>query len=156
MLAWSLASFAKSVPTRIYLVPSNSMAPTIKSGDRIGVQARAVPRPERGEIWVFLMPTTTGAPTTTIIKRVIGLPGETIEVRGGKVRIDDKALAEPYLSAPMTYTMSPVKLGADEFFMLGDSRDASQDSHIWGPLPRNHLIGPVTLRYWPLSRAGGF
>lgn len=155
MLAWSIATFAKSVPTRVYLIPSNSMSPTIKAGDRVGVQDRSHPLPARGEIWVFLQPSPGSKPSITLVKRVIGLPGESLEVASGKVIVDGRALDEPYLSGPISYTMPPIKLGPDEFFMMGDSRNSSQDSHVWGPVPRDHLIGPVTLRFWPLQKVGG-
>ena len=155
VLAWSAVSVAMYGPSLVYLVPTNSMAPTIRSGDRVGVQTTSSPTPRRGEIWVFHLPSPGSRPVSIAVKRVIGLPGESIEVRDGKVWIDGRGIEEPYLSAAITYTLPPVALGADEFFMMGDSRDSSHDSHVWGPLPRDHLVGPVTVRVWPLSRAGG-
>ena len=154
LLTWSLASFARSVPTRVFLVPSNSMAPTIMAGDRVGVQTFSSTRPKRGEIWVFHSPNSTSQVASIFVKRVIGLPGETIEVAGNQVLIDGQAIHEPYLSTAMTYTLPVRKLGAEEYFMLGDSRDSSQDSHVWGPLPGDRLIGPVTVRVWPIKRIG--
>ncbi len=155
MLAWSIASLADSIPTRLYTIPSNSMAPTIAAGDRVGVQSRSNPRPNRGEIWVFNLPAAPTQPTVTLVKRVIGLPGEKVEVANGAVRIDGRILEEPYITGLIRYTMPPIDLGSNEYFMLGDSRNTSQDSHIWGPLPRSHFIGPVTVRVWPLKRVGG-
>jgi signal peptidase I len=125
------------------------MAPTLAPGDRIAVDTRGgVPR--RGEIWVFASP--IGG---IHVKRVIGLPGETIEVVDGKVRVGGVALHEPYLTAPTGYELSPVRLGPDEFFMLGDSRNSSLDSHVWGPLGRRELIGRVDYRVWPGRRIQG-
>ncbi len=154
-LCWSLASMAFSVPDRLYMIPSNSMAPTIRAGDRIGVDARPGSRPKRSEIWVFYMPRASVQSPNMGIKRVVGLPGETVEVAGGKVLVNGRALVEPYLSVPIGYTMPPLLLGPDEFFVLGDSRNGSHDSHIWGPLPGDHFVGPATLRVWPVGRIGG-
>ena len=132
---------------RAYVIPSASMAPAILPGDRIAVDIRGG-TPKRREIWAF-----TG-PRSTLLKRVIGLPGDTIEVAGGRVLIDGKPLDEPYLPAPMTYTNPPVKLGPDQYFLLGDSRDSSADSHIWGPLHESKFIGRAEARFWPRDRIG--
>jgi signal peptidase I len=88
------------------------------------------------------------------IKRAIGLPGETIAVHDGQVWIDGKALVEPYLHEPPNYTMDPVRLPAGHLFMLGDNRNNSQDSHVWGPLPIENVIGHSAVRFWPLTRLG--
>jgi signal peptidase I len=132
---------------RAFVVPGGSMAPAIQPGDRITVDTRGG-TPNRGEIWAF------HGPNSTLIKRVIGLPGETIEVADGRVLIDGKALDEPYLASPMTYTMSPISLGPDQYFMLGDSRNASADSHVWGPLHKSKFIGRAETRFWPKGRIG--
>jgi signal peptidase I len=139
------ASFAVSYVAnhRLYFVPAASMSPTIAPGDRIAID-RSASSPRRGEIWTFSVPNGT-----TLVKRVIGLPGETIEVSGGRVLIDGKPISEPYLTAPMTYAMPPLTLGPDEYFVLGDNRNASNDSHIWGPIGKSRLIGRAELRYRP-------
>jgi signal peptidase I len=135
---------------RAFTIPpgSNSMAPAILPGDHVAVDMRGG-TPKRGEIWVF-----SGLNKTTMIKRIIGLPGESVEVAGGKVLINGEPLPEPYLSVPMNYTMPPTQLGPDEYFVLGDSRNVSFDSHNWGPLPRSGLIGRAEHRIWPKSRIG--
>jgi signal peptidase I len=153
-LVYSVASFAISTRPRAYMVPSASMAPTIKAGDRIAVETTPAALPKRGEIWVFTAPPAARMGNAEIIKRVIGLPGETIEVTSGGVLINGKPLAEPYLASPTPYMMAPVTLADDEYFLLGDSRGTSHDSHIWGPLPSSFLIGPVKARVWPVSRIG--
>ncbi len=155
MLSWSVATFARFVPTRVYIIPSNSMAPTIGPGDRVGVRVGSYPRPNRGDIWVFQMPAASGNAPNHAVKRVIGLPGESVEVTEGRVFIDGKPIEEPYLTTPATYTMPALKLETDEYLMLGDRRNSSHDSHVWGSLPADHLIGPVTVRYWPLREMGG-
>ncbi len=156
-LAWVVGAGALAVSSvRAYSIPTASMAPTLKPGDRIGVDTRPRRPPGRGELWVFTMPAASKAGGSTAVKRVIGLPGETVEVAGGKVLIDGRPLDEPYLSGPIPYSFAPITLGRDEYFMLGDSRGVASDSHIWGPLTADHLIGPVKVRYWPLRRVGGF
>ena len=69
--------------------------------------------------------------------------------------IDGKPLAEPYLAGPIGYSMPPVKLKANDFFLLGDNRNASSDSHVWGPAPKQGFIGRVDFRHWPPGRMGG-
>jgi signal peptidase I len=152
-------------------IPSESMVPTLAVGDRLIIE-KVSPRfsaPRRGEILVFYPPSTTpadGGPATRVlhwlgftpdvayIKRVIGLPGETIAVHSGQVWIDGKALVEPYLAESPNYTMDPVPIPGGHLFMLGDNRNNSQDSHVWGPLPVTNVIGQAALRFWPLTRLG--
>jgi signal peptidase I len=147
-LAASAIAYATSV--RIFKIPSSSMSPTLAPGDRICVDTRRSHLPERGEVWVFTMP--GGG---TIVKRAVGLPGETIEVTGGQVLVNGQPLSEPYIKSPMSYTLPPITLEADQYFMLGDNRNASHDSHVWGPLNRRSLIGRVDYRCWPAGRIAG-
>jgi signal peptidase I len=155
-LAWLIATAATAVSSvRAYSIPTSSMAPALKPGDRIGVDIRPRRRPRRGEVWVFAMPRQSGSTGTTAVKRVIGLPGETVEVRDGTVVINGRPIAEPYLTGPVPYAVAPVKLGPGEYYVLGDNRGTALDSHVWGPLSADALIGPAKLRYWPLRRVGG-
>jgi signal peptidase I len=144
-LAWGGMIYAASL--RLYIIPTNSMAPTLVKGDRFFVDTRAGNTPRRGELWVHWLPGRTLG-----VKRVVGLPGETIAVAGGRVWIDGKPLAEPYLTGPIGYTMAPVVLKEGEYFMLGDNRAASFDSHVWGPLAKTQFVGRVEFRPWPPSR----
>ena len=112
---------------------------------------------ERGDIVVFKYPVT---PDRDFIKRVVGLPGETLEVRGKTVLIDGAPLDEPYLPAWMTrmtegaYALDgrdnhgPVAIPEGHYFVMGDNRDNSEDSRYWGTLPHDHLKGKATLVYW--------
>lgn len=134
---------------RVYSIPTASMSPTLTPGDRIAVETRPGLIPKRGELWVFTMP---GAGTA--VKRVIGLPGETVQVSGGRVLIDDRPLVEPYPVGTPTYETTPLRLLDGQYYMMGDNRDASHDSHVWGPLDAASLIGRADYRYWPASRAG--
>ena len=154
--AWLVVSGVSfAMTTRTYIVPSGSMAPTIRPGDRVGVSIDPSLRPERGEVWVFRFPRASGKAPNEAIKRIIGLPGETVEVSSGQVRIDGRPLDEPYVGTPASYAMPPLTLGPHEYFLLGDSRNTSFDSHAWGPLPADHLVGRVQMRLWPMTRIGG-
>ena len=89
------------------------------------------------------------------IKRVIGLPNETIEVRDANVLINNKVLDESsYIKEKPFYNFGPLKLKEDELFMMGDNRNNSADSHVWGALPLKNVIGHAVLKYWPIDRIG--
>jgi signal peptidase I len=103
----------------------------------------------RGQVVVFNPLDNQGDP---LIKRVIGLPGETIEIRDGAVLIDGAALDEPYVNGLQTICSAycgPQKLAPDSYFVLGDNRANSLDSRAFGPVPADRFIGRVVLRYWP-------
>lgn len=101
--------------------------------------------PQRGDIIVFHPPTH---PREDYIKRIIGLPGEVINIRSGQVRVDGVLLDEPYISNAAAYS-GDWTLGEREYFVLGDNRRNSSDSHSWGVLPRESIIGKSWLCYWP-------
>lgn len=154
--AWlAVAAGSRAATQRVYLIPSNSMAPTLRPGDRMTVQGHPGRVPRQGEIWVLRAPPAASRLPAEFVKRVMGLPGETVEIREGVLWIDGRRIAEPYLTRPFTYSMPPRTLGAGEYFVLGDDRDASNDSHRWGPLPEQNFIGPVNYRIWPPRRIGG-
>ena len=108
----------------------------------------AVHPPKRGEVIVFHFP---GDPRKDFVKRVIGLPGEEVELRDGAVYIDGELWEEPYLTIPDHSTMEPVKMGEKEYYVLGDNRSSSNDSRSWGPVPEENVLGKVWLVYWPFS-----
>lgn len=109
------------------------------------------PSPRRGEVIVFHYPRD---PKRDFVKRVIAGPGDKVEIRAGKVWVNDTPLDEPYIQKPGNFTMPPLYLQKDEFFVLGDNRPASNDSRSWGPLHRRYIIGKAWITYWPLSRLG--
>ncbi len=141
-----------------FYIPSESMVPTLKVGDRVLVNKLSykLHDPRRGDIAVFKAP--PGARTEDIkdlVKRVIGLPGETIEGRSGHIFIDGKALSEPYLPrGTQSRTFPAEKVPPDTYFMLGDNRPYSKDSTFFGPIKRSDLIGRVFMRIWPPSHLG--
>jgi signal peptidase I len=128
------------------------MEPSLHEGQFVVVNRLAYRwnEAERGDIIVFRFPLN---PSRRFIKRVIGLPGNTITIRGGDVYIDGQVLDEPYLAATPRYDGEWV-IGPDELFVLGDNRNNSSDSQNWGPLPIEEIIGKAVLVYWPPSEAG--
>jgi signal peptidase I len=92
--------------------------------------------------------------TRQYVKRLIGLPGDTVEIHGGKVYVDNVALVEPYIKAEPAYTMSTVTLGPDQYFVLGDNRNNSTDSHFGWTVTRAEIVGKAWLRFWPLDKFG--
>jgi signal peptidase I len=112
--------------------------------------------PQRGEIVVF-NPPNQPADEPPYIKRVIGLPGELVEIRDTKVYINGRELNEPYINEPCTPSNcrdESWQLGDNEYFMMGDNRNHSQDSRRIGPITRDRIIGEALIRYWPPSDWG--
>lgn len=144
-------------------IPSESMEPTLMVNDRIIVDKLSLKwRPlERGDMVVFHPPEKTGHENERWIKRVIGLPGETVSVNHGQVYVDGHELDEPYIRDIPGYSVEPIDLMKDdpstkvnegEYFLLGDNRPNSRDSHVWGSCPADRIIGRAILRYWPLNK----
>ena len=164
-------------------IPSGSMHPTLIEGDRLFVEklSKPVRKPERGDILVFYPPDEilrkdffsilsrlTGILCKDIafIKRVVGLPGDKLEVRpeDGQyfVYINDKKLNEPYILSKTDWMpcrddmyCGPLTVPENNYFMMGDNRGNSQDSRFWGFLPENRIIGRAIFVFWPLSRTKG-
>mgnify|MGYP006274862553 CR=1 FL=1 len=137
-------------------IPSTSMLPTLQIDDRLLIEkiGYRFTAPERGDIVVF-------SPTETLksqgyddafIKRVIGLPGETVQVSGGVVTVNGEPLSENYLADEPDYDFGPVTVPVGNYLVLGDNRNHSYDSHHWGFVPRENIIGRAAVRFWPLGR----
>ena len=107
----------------------------------------------RGDVVVFHFPKD---PSMSYIKRIIGLPGERVEIRGGQVYVNGDLLAEEYLSSDLLASRryGPVKVPEDHFFVLGDHRGASHDSRQWGTLEKTYIFGKAVFRYWPFEDMG--
>jgi len=105
--------------------------------------------PQQGEVVIFQFPRD---PTRDFVKRVIGVPGDTVEIKNGEVSVNGIPLDEPYITQGDSTTMAPVTVQADEYFVLGDNRRASNDSRDWGPVPVENLIGRAWVSFWPLNR----
>jgi signal peptidase I len=108
-------------------------------------------RPRRGDVVVFRFP---GNPDRDFIKRIVGEPGDTVEIKDGTVYIDSGPLDEPYLTSHPTYTYGPTVVPPKQYFVLGDNRNNSYDSHVWGFLPEENIIGQAWLSYWPKDEWG--
>lgn len=132
-----------------YRIDGNSMNPTLFNGEYLIISnfAYQLDEPQRGDIIVFRHPSSD----LNLIKRVIGLPGDTIEVQNGEVRVNGQLISEPYIQASPTYDSSWV-VPEGQFFVLGDNRNNSSDSHAWGYLPEDHILGKALLVYWPPSK----
>lgn len=102
--------------------------------------------PKRGDVVIFEYPRD---PSRDFIKRVIGLPNETVEVRAGQVYVDGVLVPEPFGPNPGSYNAPPLTVGPDEVYVMGDNRNNSSDSHLWGPLKLEHIIGKALVSYWP-------
>ncbi|MFQ5826921.1 MAG: signal peptidase I [Dehalococcoidia bacterium] len=103
--------------------------------------------PRRGEVVVFHPPQN---PQDDYIKRIIGLPGETVSVRVGKVYVDGRPLDESFVREAPSYTMPAKEVPAGHYFVLGDNRNLSSDSHNWGTVPYQHIVGKAWASLWPL------
>ncbi|MCU0510302.1 MAG: signal peptidase I [Anaerolineae bacterium] len=104
--------------------------------------------PSRGDVVIFEYPRD---PSRDFIKRVIGLPGETVEVIAGQVYVNGQLMPEPFGPNPGSYNAAPLTVGPDEVYVMGDNRNNSSDSHLWGPLKLENIIGKALISYWPPS-----
>jgi signal peptidase I len=176
LIALLLAVLVKTLAFQAFYIPSGSMEETLQIDDRVLVNkiSYRFGDPQRGDVIVFDRTPNTdesllGAllrnlaesvgvrtPEADLIKRVIALPGETIEIRGNTVFIDGEPLEEPYLEDDVrTERMNPVTVPEDEYFVMGDNRSRSQDSRFFGTVSRDEVVGRAFVIIWPTSRWGG-
>jgi len=154
LIAGVLAFLLNIFIVQMYWIPSPSMEPTLLTDDRVVVSRMSYwsREPERGEIVVFKFPLDE---KTILIKRIIGLPGETVAVMGSRIYINDEPLEERYVPADKQYPdFGPVRVPQGQYFMMGDNRDNSADSRVWGFVTRKQIRGKAKIRYWPLDRVG--
>ncbi|HEX9547087.1 MAG TPA: signal peptidase I, partial [Acidimicrobiales bacterium] len=172
----------ESIVVKRYRTSSSSMAPTIQVGDQLLIDRLTLRfrPPHRGDVVIFNPPAgsainacgvdhspdqacplpTPGRLAAVFVKRVVGLPGDRVTIAGGRAYVNGKLQRHPSLprsvdcdicDLPLSITVPP-----GHFFVMGDNRDHSNDSRVWGPVPSSWLIGRVLLSYWPLSRFGIF
>ena len=171
IIALILALLIRTFVVQAFKIPSGSMIPTFKVGDRIFVNkflygARvpfthlslpAVRDPKRGDIIVFISPED---PKKDFVKRLIATGGQTIEIRDGKLYIDMKLVEDPAILRSIYYYNAGdyategqvIRVPADSYFVLGDNSASSRDSRYWGFVPRKNILGKVIFIYWPLHR----
>lgn len=139
-------------------IPSGSMLPTLQVGDRLLVDkiVYRLKGYERFDIIVFSPPpgAQVGEVKNDLIKRVIAIPGDTIQVIGGKVLLNGEPLMEAYIENAPAYSYGPVTIPEEAVFVMGDNRNNSFDSHAWGFLPIENIKGRAFFRFWPLDRIG--
>ncbi|NMG05633.1 signal peptidase I [Brasilonema sp. UFV-L1] len=158
-LAFGIRTFAAAG----YFIPSGSMEPTLQINDRLMVDKVSYhfKNPQRGDIVLFWPPEETTAACglaqksqDPFIKRVIGLPGEKIEIKERRVYVNSRPLNENYIADKPEYLWGPEIVPANSYLVLGDNRNNSCDGRYWGFVPRDHIIGRATVRYWPSNRIG--
>jgi signal peptidase I len=159
-IALVLALLLRAFVAEPRFIPSDSMLPTLQVGDRLVVEkvSYRLHAPRSGDIVVFdppaLLQSLGYQANQAFIKRVIAQAGQSVEVRGGRVFVDQQPLAETYVAEAPGYQWGPYVVPEDMLFVLGDNRNNSNDSHIWGFLPQQNVIGRAWVRFWPLTRLG--
>jgi signal peptidase I len=145
--------FSLRFTVQSYTVVMSSMYPNFEEGECIMVNKVSYHSsgPQRGDVIVFNPPFESEFP---YIKRAIGLPGDTVEIKDEKVFINGTALDEAYIMAPPDYTMPAIEVPQNEYFVLGDNRNNSNDSHSGWLVPRDNIIGKAWFIYWPPSKLG--
>ena len=157
LVAVGVAVAVRTYVVQTFFIPSASMEPTLMIGDRILVDKLAyhLHSVDRGDIVVFRKPPgeITAPDVKDLVKRVIGLPGETISSPNGQVDINGKPLNEPWLpKGTITTGIRKQKIPPNYYFVMGDNRSNSEDSRYFGPIPRSLIVGKVVFRIWPISR----
>jgi signal peptidase I len=160
IIALGLAILIRAFIAEPRFIPSDSMLPTLHIGDRVVVEKISyyLESPKTGDIVVFSPPEQLQEQGFTqdqaFIKRIIGLPGQTVTVKKGLVYLNDKALVEKYIAEPPKYQWGPYRVPENQYFVMGDNRNNSNDSSRWGFLPKQNIIGRAVVRFWPLERIG--
>jgi signal peptidase I len=181
MAALVLTILVKGFLIQAFFIPSRSMEPTLDVGDRVVVNRLAyrLGDPVPGQVVVFLRPTSDGQDqaggplqwfrravaqglggtppgSEDLIKRVVGVPGDVIEGRGGALWRNGQRVDEPYLREnTFTTEFKPVRIKQDHFWVMGDNREDSADSRVFGQIHRSALVGRAVLTVWPIPHAGG-
>jgi signal peptidase I len=179
VVAFLIAFVVKSLVAQAFYIPSESMMPTLRVGDRVLVSriSYRLHEPHRGDIVVFTSPFDDGTgdqrgvfervvhgvlesiglrqpSTEDFIKRVIGLPGETVEGKDGRILIGGRALEEPYLPDGTVADFPPKEVPENSVWVMGDNRNRSSDSRVFGPIEEDKIVGRAILRIWPIPRLG--
>lgn len=153
VVALLLATLIRLFVLQPFYIPSGSMEPTLLPGDRIVVgKAGLFGQPKPGDVVVFHYPVD---PRQDFVKRLIAVGGQTVELRRSQLYINGKVVSQSYLPRGLTFAdFGPVTVPSGAYFMLGDNRNNSDDSRVWGYVKQNLVIGRVLFLYWPLDRIG--
>ena len=147
--------FVRPFVVEAFYIPSESMVPTLRVGDRVLVNKfiYRFTEPQRGDVVVFK---SVEGDSEDLIKRVVGVPGDKISVRRGKLFVNGEPQKEPYVNKkfPDRSFFAPKTVPKDHVFVMGDNRTNSLDSRFFGPVPEGNLIGEALFRFWPPGRAG--
>lgn len=152
-----VAFLIKTFLLQAFYIPSLSMAPTLKVNDRVLVNKLSYDLHDinRGDIVVFESPPNEGSQTKDLIKRVIALPGETVEAHDGHIYIDGSELEEPYLGPDVTtQQFEKTTIPPDHYWVMGDNRANSRDSRFYGAIPESVVIGRAFVKVWPITDLG--
>ncbi|USR91910.1 signal peptidase I [Phormidium yuhuli AB48] len=142
-------------------IPSDSMLPTLEQGDRLLVEKVSyyIQPPQRGDVIVFHPPEQLQRlgyqREQAFIKRVIAQSGDRVQVLNGRLYLNGEPQLEPYIAEPPQYQWGPATVPPGRLMVMGDNRNNSNDSHIWGFLPVENVIGRAVIRFWPVDRLGG-
>jgi signal peptidase I len=159
-IALVLALLIRTFVAEPRFIPSDSMLPTLEQGDRLVVEKLSYDfhPPRRGDIVVFEPPAQLQLQgyqkDQAFIKRVIATAGDVIAVKEGKIYLNNQPLSEDYILEPPQYNLMPLLVPENNLFVMGDNRNNSNDSHIWGFLPENNVIGRAFFRFFPFNRLG--
>ncbi len=178
LIALVLVVLLRTFFFQIYKIPTNSMLPTLSPGDKIFVSKLSygakmpfglgrlpgLKEPQRGEVIVFIPPEEVDEPWYSrkpFIKRVVGLPGESLRIERGNIYIDEEEVVKPEIASFYYYNQGEYASGTKEieipegqYFLLGDNSISSQDSRFWGPVNGEHVIGRAIFIWWPPRRIG--
>ena len=152
ILFWVLHTFV----IEICKIPTPSMVPTIQVGDRVIVDKfyfKYFDSIRIGDIIVFRPPPEAHS-SENFIKRVVGLPGDKVEIKNHITYVNDKPLDEPYITDRSKNNFGPIVIPQNDVFVMGDNRNSSNDSRVWGFLPMKNITGRTLIRCWPLKRFG--
>ncbi len=155
-----LSLLVKTYVAEARFIPSESMLPTLKIGDhliidKISYEIKGIGDIQRGDIVVFDPPASANSKNEIpFIKRIIGLPGETLSIKNGTVYINGEPLDEPYILEKPRVDFKPFIIPDNTIFLMGDNRNNSFDSRYWGPLPIENIIGKAEFRYYPFNVIG--
>jgi signal peptidase I len=152
-----VAFVIKTFLLQAFYIPSLSMAPTLTVNDRVLVNKLSYDLHDinRGDVVVFESPPNEGSQTKDLIKRVIGLPGETVEAHDGRIYVNGQELEEPYLGPDVsTQPFEKVTIPPDHYWVMGDNRPNSRDSRFYGAIPESLVIGRAFVRVWPVTAIG--